>query len=85
MFIRFQSRTHICAVVSTRISKKDRETLRDAGIDISAESRKHLEDIASRIRAEKSLERLAKTIEKMMPPAKQGFAARSAREDRESR
>jgi hypothetical protein len=71
-------------MMSTRISKKDRETLRRAGINVSAESRKHLEQVAAKIRAEKSLELLSKTIEQMMPPAKQGFAARSVREDRES-
>jgi hypothetical protein len=71
-------------VVSTRTSKKDRETLRRVGINVSAESRKHLEQVAAKIRAEKSLEGLSKTIKQMMPPAKRGFAARSVREDRES-
>jgi hypothetical protein len=72
------------AVVSTRISKKDRDTLREAGIDISAETRNHLEQIATRIRARKSLEHLNETIKRMMRPAKQGYARRSVREDRES-
>lgn len=70
--------------MSTRISKKDRDTLRDAGIDVSAESRKHLEQVAANIRRRKGIERLHKTIDKLMPPAAQGYASRSVREDRES-
>jgi hypothetical protein len=72
------------AVVSTRISKKDRETLREAGIDVSLESRKHLQQIAAQIRRRKSLERLHRTIDKLMPSAAQGYASRSIREDRDS-
>lgn len=71
-------------VVSTRLSKKDRETLREAGVDVSLESRKHLEQVAANIRRRKALERLHKTIEKLMPPAEQGYGSRSVREDRES-
>jgi predicted Fe-Mo cluster-binding NifX family protein len=73
------------AVVSTRISKKTKETLREAGIDISAEVRKHLEDVADGVRARQSLERLNTIIKQTMPPAKKGYAARSVREDRERR
>ncbi|MHB2036169.1 MAG: hypothetical protein ACYCPW_05435 [Nitrososphaerales archaeon] len=36
-------------------------------------------------RARKSLERLNAIIERTMPPAKKGYAARSVREDRERR
>jgi hypothetical protein len=72
------------AVVSTRISKKDKDTLRRAGVDISAESRKHLERVAANIRRKQSIERLHKTIDKLMPPAAPGYAARSVREDREN-
>ena len=82
-------RLHNCnrmrsAVVSTRISKKDKETLREAGIDISAESRKHLEEMAASIRDRKSLERLNKTIEGLMPPSELGYSQKSVREDRDS-
>ncbi|MDG7000850.1 MAG: VapB-type antitoxin [Nitrososphaerota archaeon] len=72
------------AVVSTRIKKRDKDTLKEAGIDVSAELRRHLEQIAAEIRARKSLERLNKTIDRLMPPARQGYAKRSVREDRES-
>ncbi|MGI0079040.1 MAG: hypothetical protein ACRECH_05400 [Nitrososphaerales archaeon] len=72
------------SVVSSRISKKDKTTLREAGIDVSAETRRHLQRIAADIRVRKSIERLNKTIERMMPPANQGYAKRSVREDRAS-
>lgn len=71
-------------VVSTRIKKKDRDILKEAGIDVSAESRKHLEQIAADMRRKKSLDRLHKTIDKLMPPAKQGYGSRSVREDRDN-
>ncbi len=73
------------AVVSTRISKKDRDTLREAGIDVSGETRRHLEKVAAEIRARQAVDRLNKTIERFMPPAQKGFGQRSVREDRESR
>jgi ribosome biogenesis protein Tsr3 len=72
------------SVVSTRISKKDRDTLKRAGIDIAKESRKHLEQVAADIRRRQSIERLNKTIDKLMPAAARGYAARSVREDREN-
>ncbi len=71
-------------VVSTRIKKKDRDTLRDEGIDVSGESRKHLEQIAASVRRRKALERLHKAIDKMMPPARRGYGSRSVREDRDN-
>ncbi len=71
-------------VVSARISKKDRDTLRHAGVDISSETRKHLERVAAEIRAQSALERLNKTIEMYMPPAHKGYAQKSVREDRAS-
>jgi len=71
------------AVVSTRISKRTKQTLREAGIDISAEVRKHLEEVADGVRVRRSIERLNAIIEEKMPPAKRGFSARSIREDRE--
>ena len=70
--------------VSIRINKKDRDTLREAGVDVSAETRKHLEQIATEIRARKALGRLNKLIKKKMPPAPHGYGQRSVREDRES-
>ena len=71
-------------VVSARISKKDKETLREAGIDISLETRKHLKQLAAQVRSERALERLNKAIEKFMTPARRGYGQRSVREDRES-
>lgn len=71
-------------VVSARISKKDKETLRDAGVDVSLETRRHLEQIAAEIRAKRALDRLNKTIEKFMVPARKGHGQKSVREDRES-
>jgi hypothetical protein len=71
-------------VISARISKKDKETLREAGIDISLEIRRHLEQVAAEVRAERALDRLNKTIEKFMTPARKGYSQRSVREDRES-
>ena len=71
-------------IISARINKKDRETLKEAGIDISQETRRHLEKIASEIRRKKSIDKLHKTIDRLMPPAKKGYGSRSVREDRES-
>jgi hypothetical protein len=71
-------------VISARISKKDKETLKEAGIDISLETRRHLEQVAAEVRAERALDRLNKKIEKFMTPARKGYSQRSVREDRES-
>lgn len=71
------------AVVSSRISKRDKETLKQAGIDLSEETRKHLQEVAAKIRIRKSIERLSRTIEQQMPSARRGYSKRSVREDRE--
>ena len=55
-------------VVSTRIRKRGKETPREAGIEVPADSGNRHVKVAASIRAEKSLERLNKTIEKMMTP-----------------
>ena len=70
-------------VVSARISRKNWETLREAGVDVSLEIGRHLGKVAAEIRRKKSIERLHNTIDTLMPPSKEGYAARSVREDRE--
>ena len=71
-------------VISARISKKDKDTLKEAGVDVSLETRRHLEQVAAEIRAQRALDRLNKTIDKFMVPARKGYGQKSVREDRES-
>jgi len=72
------------SVVSVRVDQKVKKRLEEAGINVSSEVRKHLEELAWQVELKKRLAKLNKTIAGM-PPAKQGFSAQSVREDRESR
>ena len=71
------------SVVSVRVDKRVKERLERSGIEVSKEVKKHLEDLAWQLELEERLKRWEKYLEDM-PPSKQGFAARSVREDRES-
>lgn len=72
------------SVVSVRVDQKVKKRLEEAGINVSSEVRKHLEDLAWQVELKKRLAKLNRIIADM-PPAKQGFSAQSVREDREGR
>ncbi len=70
------------SVVSVRVDQKVKKRLEEAGINVSSEVRKHLEELAWQVELKKRLAKLNGIIADM-PPAKQGFSAQSVREDRE--
>jgi hypothetical protein len=70
-------------VVSVRVRRGLRKYLEERGVDVSEAVRSYLEELAWRVRLKESLERLDEVLREV-PPAPPGFAARSAREDRDS-
>jgi len=70
------------SVVSIRIDKKVKEVLERAGVNISKEVKKYLEELAWKIELRESIKRFSKVLEGV-PPAEKGFSAGSVREDRE--
>jgi len=71
-------------VVSVRIRKEVKEVLERAGIDIGAEVRRFLEELAWRVRIREQVEKWDGILERTKPSPR-GFAERSVREDRETR
>jgi len=71
------------AVVSVRVDEKVKKLLRDAGIDVPREVKRHLEELAWQVELKRRLARLEKVLAEM-PPASKGSSASSVREDRES-
>jgi len=70
-------------VISVRIRKEIKETLEKAGVDISEEVRKFLEELAWRIKTRRFIE-LWNELLKDVKPSEKGFSVKSVREDRES-
>jgi len=70
-------------VVSVRIDEKVKKTLERAGINISKEVRRYLEELAWKIELQEAVKEISKLLEEV-PPAEEGFSVRSVREDRES-
>jgi len=70
-------------VISVRVKKEIKEELEKAGVDLAAEMKKRLEELAWKTRIEKQLEKWNDILVKVKPSEK-GFAVRSVREDRES-
>lgn len=70
------------SVVSVRVDQKVKKRLEEAGIDVSSEVRRHLEELAWQVELKKRMAKLDKVLADM-PPAPKGFSARSVREDRE--
>ena len=70
------------AVVSVRVDERVKEKLREAGIDVSREVRRHLEELAWQLEVRDRLARLDKVLADA-PPAQKGFSAKSVREDRD--
>ncbi|MEM0084084.1 MAG: VapB-type antitoxin [Candidatus Methanomethylicia archaeon] len=71
------------SVVSVRVKEEVKRILEEEGIDISEEVRKFLEELATKVKLKKYIEKWCKLLEEVIPSEK-GFAARSVREDRES-
>jgi hypothetical protein len=72
------------AVVSVRVPEEVKRILEENGVDIAEEVRKHLEELAWRIRTRRFIEKWDELL-KNVKPSEPGFAVRSVREDRESR
>ena len=75
--------TFCMTVVSIRIDEKVKKTLERAGVNISKEVKRYLEELAWRIELREAVEEISKLLEEV-PPAEEGFSVRSVREDRES-
>ncbi len=71
------------SVVSVRVDKRVKEILERAGVDVNNEVKRFLEGLAWKLEVRESVEKLSKLLEKI-PPAEEGFAVKSVREDRES-
>ncbi len=72
------------AVVSVRVPEEVKRILEENLVDIAEEVRKHLEELAWRIRTRRFIEKWDGLL-KNVKPSEPGFAVRSVREDRESR
>jgi hypothetical protein len=72
------------AVVSVRVPEEVKRILEGNGVDIAEEVRKHLEELAWRIKTRRFIEKWDELL-KNVKPSEPGFAVRSVREDRESR
>ena len=70
-------------VISIRIDEKIKRTLERAGINISKEIKRYLEELAWKIELKEAVKEISKLLEEV-PPAEEGFSVRSVREDRES-
>ena len=70
-------------IVSVRIDEKVKKTLERAGINISKEVKRYLEELAWKIELQESIKEFSKILENV-PPAEEGFSVKSVREDRES-
>jgi hypothetical protein len=70
-------------VISVRIPEEVKRILEENGVDIAEEVRKHLEELAWKIKIRKFIEKWDELL-KNVKPSEPGFAVRSVREDRES-
>ena len=70
-------------VVSIRIDEKVKKALERAGVNISKEVKRYLEELAWKIELKEAVKEISKLLEEV-PPAEEGFSVKSVREDRES-
>ena len=70
-------------VVSIRIDEKIKKTLERAGINISKEVKKYLDELAWKIELQEAVKEISKLLEEASP-AEEGFSVRSVREDRQA-
>jgi hypothetical protein len=71
-------------VVSVRVPEEVKKILEESGVDIAEEVRKHLEELAWKIKIRKFVEKWDEIL-KNVKPSEPGFAVKSVREGRESR
>jgi hypothetical protein len=71
-------------VISVRVPEEVKKILEENGVDIAEEVRKHLEELAWKIKIRKFVEKWDEIL-KNVKPSEPGFAVKSIREDRESR
>jgi hypothetical protein len=71
-------------VISVRVPEEVKKILEENGVDIAEEVRKHLEELAWKIKIGKFVEKWDEIL-KNVKPSEPGFAVKSIREDRESR
>jgi hypothetical protein len=71
-------------VISVRVPEEVKKILEENGVDIAEEVRKHLEELAWKIKIRRFVEKWDEIL-KNVKPSEPGFAVKSIREDRESR
>jgi len=71
-------------VISVRVPEEVKKILEENGVDIAEEVRKHLEELAWKIKIRRFIEKWDEIL-KNVKPSEPGFAVKSVREDRESR
>jgi len=71
-------------VISVRVPEEVKKILEENGVDVAEEVRKHLEELAWKIKIRKFVEKWDEIL-KNVKPSEPGFAVKSVREDRESR
>ena len=71
-------------VIGVRVSRKIKEELEKAGIDVAKKVRKLLEELAWKVRVRRQVEGWDRILSNIKPSAK-GFSAKSVRGDCESR
>jgi hypothetical protein len=71
-------------VISVRVPEEVKKILEENGVDIAEEVRKHLEELAWKIKIRRFIEKWDEIL-KNVKPSEPGFAIKSIREDRESR
>jgi hypothetical protein len=70
-------------VISVRVPEEVKKILEENGVDIAEEVRKHLEELAWKIKIRKFVEKWDEIL-KNVKPSEPGFAVKSIREDREN-
>ena len=71
------------SVISVRVDKRIKRILEEAGINISEEIKKFLNELAWKIEVRRRIERFDKLMEGIRP-TEYGYSTKSVREDRES-
>ena len=70
-------------IISIRIDENVKKTLERAGINISKEVKRYLEELAWKIELQEAVKEISKLLEEASP-AEEGFSVRSVREDRQA-
>jgi hypothetical protein len=70
-------------VISVRVSREIKNELEAAGINTSEEVKRHLEELAWKMRSRRAVEEMNEVIRKRVKPSKKGFAAAQVRDDRD--